>query len=38
MNFSELFKQTNQICHYSPDGKHLVIYFSIEFIVKDVVI
>lgn len=24
MNFSEVFKQTNQLCNVSPDGKYLV--------------
>ena len=24
MNFSELFKQTNQLCKFSPDGRYLV--------------
>lgn len=24
MNFSEVFKQTNQLCKVSPDGKYLV--------------
>lgn len=24
MNFSEVFKQSNQLCKVSPDGKYLV--------------
>lgn len=26
MNFSEVFKQSNQLCKVSPDGKYLVGY------------
>jgi len=26
MNFSELFKQTNQLSRFSPNGKYLVSY------------
>lgn len=29
MNFSELFRQTSQLCKFSPDGKYLVRFTSV---------
>lgn len=31
MNFSEVFKQSNQLCKVSPDGKYLVRCFSYSY-------
>ena len=28
MNFSDLFKQSTQLCEFSPDGKSLVSYLA----------
>lgn len=33
MNFSELFKQTNQLSRFSPNGKYLVSYKSGFFLI-----
>lgn len=30
MNFSELFKQTNQLCKFSPDGRYLVSTYNFK--------
>ncbi|XP_069120373.1 WD repeat-containing protein WRAP73-like [Argopecten irradians] len=36
MNFSELFRQTNQLCKFSPDGKYLASVTEFRLIVRDV--
>uniref|UniRef100_A0AAY4CVU8 WD repeat containing, antisense to TP73 n=1 Tax=Denticeps clupeoides TaxID=299321 RepID=A0AAY4CVU8_9TELE len=36
MNFSELFKQTNQLCRLSPDGKYLATCVQYRLVVRDV--
>lgn len=36
MNFSELFRQTSQLCKFSPDGKYLAAVVEFRLIVRDV--
>ncbi|XP_057682364.1 WD repeat-containing protein WRAP73 isoform X2 [Corythoichthys intestinalis] len=36
MNFSEVFKQSNQLCKVSPDGKHLATCVQYKLVVRDV--
>jgi WD40 repeat protein len=36
MNFSELFKQSNQLCRFSPDGSHVASCSSYRLVVRDV--
>uniref|UniRef100_A0A3Q3X0W0 Uncharacterized protein n=1 Tax=Mola mola TaxID=94237 RepID=A0A3Q3X0W0_MOLML len=36
MNFSEVFKQTNQLCNVSPDGKYLATCVQYRLVVRDV--
>ncbi|CAB1430942.1 unnamed protein product [Pleuronectes platessa] len=36
MNFSEVFKQTNQLCKVSPDGKYLATCVQYRLVVRDV--
>lgn len=36
MNFSELFKQSNQLCKFSPDAKYLANAIQYRLIVRDV--
>ncbi|XP_064642876.1 WD repeat-containing protein WRAP73-like [Lineus longissimus] len=36
MNFSELFKQSGQLCKFSPDGKYLANAVQYRLIVRDV--
>ncbi|WAR26717.1 WRP73-like protein [Mya arenaria] len=36
MNFSELFRQSNQICKFSPDGKYLASVVEFRLVVRDV--
>ncbi|XP_077460311.1 WD repeat-containing protein WRAP73 [Stigmatopora argus] len=36
MNFSEIFKQSNQLCKVSPDGKHLATCVQYRLVVRDV--
>ncbi|XP_054602344.1 WD repeat-containing protein WRAP73 isoform X1 [Nothobranchius furzeri] len=36
MNFSELFKQSNQLCKVSPDGKYLATCVQYRLVVRDV--
>ncbi|KAL5015357.1 hypothetical protein ScPMuIL_009627 [Solemya velum] len=36
MNFSELFRQTNQLCQFSPDGKYLATVVEFRLIIRDV--
>uniref|UniRef100_H3D349 WD repeat containing, antisense to TP73 n=1 Tax=Tetraodon nigroviridis TaxID=99883 RepID=H3D349_TETNG len=35
MNFSEVFKQTNQLCKVSPDGKYLATCVQYRLVVRD---
>ncbi|XP_053705801.1 WD repeat-containing protein WRAP73 isoform X1 [Synchiropus splendidus] len=35
MNFSEFFKQTNQLCKLSPDGKYLATCVQYRLVVRD---
>ncbi|XP_065842538.1 WD repeat-containing protein WRAP73-like [Oscarella lobularis] len=35
MNFSELFKQSNQLCRFSPNGNHVANCSSYRLIVRD---
>lgn len=35
MNFSDLFKQTSQICEYSPNAKYLANVVQFRLIVRD---
>ena len=34
MRFSEKFKQSNQLCEFSPDGKHLAHVFACRLVVR----
>ncbi|XP_039256871.2 WD repeat-containing protein WRAP73-like [Styela clava] len=36
MNFSELFKQSNFLCKFSPDGKYIATCVSYKLIIRDV--
>lgn len=36
MNFSEVFKQSNQLCKVSPDGKYLATCVQYRLVVRDV--
>uniref|UniRef100_A0A8B9HS55 WD repeat containing, antisense to TP73 n=1 Tax=Astyanax mexicanus TaxID=7994 RepID=A0A8B9HS55_ASTMX len=36
MNFSEVFKQSNQLCKISPDGKYLATCVQYRLVVRDV--
>ncbi|XP_066547165.1 WD repeat-containing protein WRAP73 [Amia ocellicauda] len=36
MNFSEVFKHTNQLCRVSPDGKYLATCVQYRLVVRDV--
>ncbi|XP_024231172.1 WD repeat-containing protein WRAP73 isoform X2 [Oncorhynchus tshawytscha] len=36
MNFSEVFKQSNQLCRVSPDGKYLATCVQYRLVVRDV--
>ena len=36
MNFSELFRQSNQICRFSPDGKYLASVVEFRLVIRDV--
>ncbi|XP_013397882.1 WD repeat-containing protein WRAP73-like [Lingula anatina] len=36
MNFSEIFKQSNQLCKFSPDGNYLANAVQYRLIVRDV--
>nr|XP_022337622.1 WD repeat-containing protein WRAP73-like [Crassostrea virginica] len=36
MNFSELFRQSNQICKFSPDGKFLASVVEFRLVIRDV--
>ncbi|XP_048096649.1 WD repeat-containing protein WRAP73 [Alosa alosa] len=36
MNFSEVFKQTNQLCRVSPDGKYLATCVQYRLVIRDV--
>ncbi|ELU06120.1 hypothetical protein CAPTEDRAFT_5701 [Capitella teleta] len=36
MNFSELFKHTNELCKFSPDGKYLASAVQYRLIIRDV--
>ena len=36
MNFSELFRQSNQICKFSPDGKYLASVVEFRLVIRDV--
>lgn len=36
MNFSELFRQSNQLCKFSPDGKYLASVVEFRLIIRDV--
>ncbi|XP_033103905.1 WD repeat-containing protein WRAP73-like [Anneissia japonica] len=36
MNFSELFKQTNQLCKFSPNGEYLANCVQYRLIIRDV--
>uniref|UniRef100_A0A3Q3IKE5 WD repeat containing, antisense to TP73 n=1 Tax=Monopterus albus TaxID=43700 RepID=A0A3Q3IKE5_MONAL len=36
MNFSELFKQSNQLCKVSPDGKYLATCVQYRLVIRDV--
>jgi WD40 repeat protein len=35
MNFSDLFKQTNQICEFSPNGKYVASVVQFRLIIRD---
>ncbi|RNA02747.1 WD repeat-containing WRAP73-like [Brachionus plicatilis] len=35
MNFSDLFKQSNQICEFSPNGKYLANVVQFRLIIRD---
>ncbi|XP_049609478.1 WD repeat-containing protein WRAP73 [Syngnathus scovelli] len=37
MNFSEVFKQSNQLCKVSPDGKYLATCVQYRLVVRDVI-
>lgn len=36
MNFSEVFKHSNQLCRFSPDGKYLATCVQYRLVVRDV--
>lgn len=36
MNFSELFKQSNQLCKISPDGRYLATCVQYRLVIRDV--
>lgn len=36
MNFSELFRQSSQICEFSPDGKYLASVVEFRLVIRDV--
>ncbi|XP_056102777.1 WD repeat-containing protein WRAP73 [Rhinichthys klamathensis goyatoka] len=36
MNFSEVFKQSNQLCKVSPDGKYLATCVQYRLVVRDI--
>uniref|UniRef100_A0A8C4ZKC0 WD repeat containing, antisense to TP73 n=1 Tax=Gadus morhua TaxID=8049 RepID=A0A8C4ZKC0_GADMO len=36
MNFSEIFKQSNQLCRISPDGRYLATCVQYRLVVRDV--
>uniref|UniRef100_A0A3P9L0E9 WD repeat containing, antisense to TP73 n=1 Tax=Oryzias latipes TaxID=8090 RepID=A0A3P9L0E9_ORYLA len=36
MNFSEVFKQSNQLCKVSPDGKYLATCVQYRLVIRDV--
>ncbi len=36
MNFSDLFKQTNLLCEYSPNGKFLANVVQFRLIIRDI--
>lgn len=35
MNFSDLFKQSNHICEFSPNGKYLANVVQFRLIIRD---
>ena len=36
MNFSELFQQSNQLCKFSPNGRHVCSCSQCRVVVRDV--
>ena len=36
MNFSDLFKQTNLLCEFSPNGKYLANVVQFRVIIRDI--
>jgi len=36
MNFSDLFRQSSQICEFSPDGKYLASIVEFRVVIRDV--
>lgn len=35
MNFSDLFKQTGQLCEFSPNGKYLANAVQYQLVIRD---